>query len=75
MPRPPRRCDDRGTTTSEYAVGTLGAATCGAVLLSLARSDWFPDLLEELLRGALEPFTLVELLRDRFGGFPRLGHR
>lgn len=75
MPRPPRRRDDCGTTTAEYAVGTLGAATCGAVLISIASSAWFPDLLEQLLRGALEPFTLVEVLRDRLGGFPRLGHR
>lgn len=75
MDRPSPRRDERGTATSEYAVGTLGAAACGAALISLARTDWFPDLVEQLLRGALEPFTLVELVRERLGGFPRVGRR
>ena len=40
--------DDRGMTTSEYAVGTLGACTVGGVLVQIAQSDWFHDLVRSV---------------------------
>ncbi len=57
-----RRRDD-GTTTAEYAVGTLGAVTCAAVLLRLGTDGWFLDELRDLLVRALDPVALVEHLR------------
>lgn len=57
-----RRRED-GTTTAEYAVGTLGAVTCGAVLLQLGTDGWFLDRLRELVLHSLGPSTLLELLR------------
>ncbi|WP_370186758.1 DUF4244 domain-containing protein [Aeromicrobium sp.] len=53
---------DSGATTAEYAVGTLGAVTCAAVLLRLGADDWFLDHVAALLRRALEPRSLLELL-------------
>lgn len=50
-------------TTAEYAVGTLGAATCGAVLLQLGTDGWFLEQVRELFAQALGPRTLLELLR------------
>ena len=36
-------------TTAEYAVGTLGACSIAAVLIKLAQTQWFGDLVKELL--------------------------
>ncbi|RYJ07453.1 MAG: DUF4244 domain-containing protein [Actinomycetales bacterium] len=49
--------------TAEYAVGTLGAATCAAVLVHLGADGWFFDQLREVFARALDPTTLVEHLR------------
>lgn len=54
---------ERGATTAEYAVGTLGAATCAAVLVRLGVDGWFLDQLRELFVRALDPVALVEHLR------------
>lgn len=54
---------ERGMTTAEYAVGTLGAATCAAVLVRLGGDGWFFDQLREIFVRALDPSTLVEHLR------------
>lgn len=67
--RPGRGClrhaarRERGMTTAEYAVGTLGAATCAAVLVHLGADGWFFDQLREIFVRALDPTTLVEHLR------------
>lgn len=50
-----RRRDDRGMTTSEYAVGTVGACSIAAILYQLAQSDWFAGI----LRGVFESITGV----------------
>jgi hypothetical protein len=50
-------------TTAEYAVGTLGAVTCAAVLVRLGTDGWFLDELRELFQRALDPVALVEHLR------------
>ncbi len=44
-----RRRDERGMSTSEYAVGTLGACTIGGVLVKIGQSDWFGDLVRDVL--------------------------
>lgn len=61
-PARPSRAE-HGMTTAEYAVGTLGAATCAAVLVRLGADDWFLDHLREVFVRALDPVGLVELLR------------
>lgn len=40
--------DDRGMSTSEYAVGTLGACTIGGVLVKIGQSEWFGDMVRDL---------------------------
>lgn len=41
--------DERGMSTSEYAVGTLGACTIGGVLVKIGQSDWFGELVRDVL--------------------------
>ncbi len=55
-----RRHDESGMTTSEYAVGTLGAATIGSSLLLLVPTAF--DLYKLFLRDAFLPFL------DTLGG-------
>jgi len=43
------RRDDRGMTTSEYAVGTVGACGVAGVLYKLAGSEWFNDLFTDVI--------------------------
>jgi hypothetical protein len=48
--RPQRRHSaERGMTTAEYTVGTLGACTVGGVLVKIGQSDWFGGLVRDLL--------------------------
>lgn len=44
----PRR-SERGMTTAEYTVGTLGACTIGGVLVKIGQSEWFGDLVKDLI--------------------------
>ena len=39
---------EAGMSTSEYAVGTLGACTIGGVLVKIGQSEWFGDLVKGL---------------------------
>jgi hypothetical protein len=55
MGRQAIRRDDKGMTTSEYAVGTVGACSIAAILYQLARSDWFTGMLQ----GVFEDVTGV----------------
>lgn len=41
--------DESGMTTAEYAVGTLGACSIAAILIKLAQSPWFGELIKGLL--------------------------
>lgn len=43
------RRNERGMTTAEYTVGTLGACTVGGVLVKIGQSEWFGDLVKDLL--------------------------
>ncbi|WP_256475828.1 DUF4244 domain-containing protein [Aeromicrobium sp. CnD17-E] len=38
-----------GMTTAEYAVGTLGACTVGGVLVKIGQSEWFGDLVKDVI--------------------------
>ena len=44
-----RRRGERGMTTAEYTVGTLGACTIGGVLVKIGQSEWFGDLVKDLI--------------------------
>jgi hypothetical protein len=44
-----RHNSERGMTTAEYTVGTLGACTVGGVLVKIGQSEWFGDLVKDLL--------------------------
>lgn len=41
--------DETGMSTSEYAVGTIGACTIGGVLVKIGQSEWFGDLVKGVL--------------------------
>lgn len=41
--------NELGMTTAEYAVGTLGACSIAAILIKLAQTAWFGDLIKSLL--------------------------
>lgn len=41
--------DEAGMTTAEYTVGTLGACSIAAILIKLAQTPWFGDLVKGLL--------------------------
>ena len=43
------RNSERGMTTAEYTVGTLGACTVGGVLVKVGQSDWFGALVRDVL--------------------------
>lgn len=43
------RRSERGMTTAEYTVGTLGACTIGGVLVKIGQSEWFGDLVKDLI--------------------------
>lgn len=45
------RRTDAGMTTSEYAVGTVGACSIAAILYQLAQSDWFTGRLQHIFEG------------------------
>ena len=47
--KPFRSRRERGMTTAEYTVGTLGACTVGGVLVKIGQSQWFGDLVKDLL--------------------------
>lgn len=52
-PTPPGTKDEKGMTTAEYTVGTLGACSVAAILIKLAQTEWFG----ELIKGLLENIT------------------
>ncbi len=40
---------ERGMSTVEYSVGTLGACTVGGVLVKIGQSKWFGDLVKDVI--------------------------
>lgn len=59
-----RHSDERGMTTAEYSVGSLGACAIAAVLVKLTQGEWFHDLFESIIRSALDPLGLVKHIRS-----------
>ena len=53
---------EAGTTTAEYAVGTLGAVSLAAILISLGVDPWYAELLGDIVRDALDPGRLLDHL-------------
>ncbi|MDO9378151.1 MAG: DUF4244 domain-containing protein [Nocardioidaceae bacterium] len=51
-----RRRDERGLSTAEYAVGTLGACSIAGILLKVAGSDWFMDIIKLIIETAFKAF-------------------
>lgn len=43
------RRDERGMSTAEYAVGTVGACTIGGVLVKVGQSEWFGDIVKDVI--------------------------
>lgn len=52
-PRGPRRRDERGTTTAEYAIGTLAACAFAAVLYKILTSGAVSAALGGIVHRAL----------------------
>ena len=44
-----RHRGERGMATAEYAVGTLGACTVGGVLVKIGQSEWFGELVRDVI--------------------------
>jgi hypothetical protein len=60
-----RHSRERGMSTAEYAIGTLGAVLIAAFLFKLGLDDsWFFEELKKIIERALEPGRLLDLLRD-----------
>ena len=49
-----RNRNERGMATSEYAVGTVGACGIAGVLYELANSDFFTNLLRDVVGKVLD---------------------
>jgi len=45
--------DDAGMSTVEYAIGTIGAAAFGAVLIAVVKSDGVQQALLDIIQQAL----------------------
>lgn len=50
----PRRRDERGMTTAEYAVGTVAAASFAGVLIKIFTDPKFQELLWALLQAIFD---------------------
>ena len=51
-----RRADERGMSTAEYAVGTVGACGFGGILYTILTSDWAVDAIKSVFERALSLF-------------------
>lgn len=45
---------EKGMSTAEYAIGTLGACTIGGVLAKIGSSEWFGNLIQQVLTKILD---------------------
>ncbi len=52
-----RERDERGMTTAEYAVGTVGAVTAAGALITIFSQPWFRELLIALIKMIIELIT------------------
>lgn len=44
-----RSMNEAGMSTAEYAVGTVGACTIGGVLVKIGQSEWFGELVRDVI--------------------------
>ena len=51
-----RRTDERGMSTAEYAVGTVGACGFGGILYTILTSDWAVEAIKSVFEKALSLF-------------------
>jgi len=70
MIQPTRRSDERGTTTAEYAVGTIGACTAALVLHELVTDGYWFERITQMFVRALAWRNLLDGVP-----FPRIGRR
>ena len=49
LPHPLCRRGERGMTTSEYAVGTVGACSVAGLLFELANTGFFQNLFSDVI--------------------------
>ncbi|MGH3496075.1 MAG: DUF4244 domain-containing protein [Nocardioidaceae bacterium] len=49
-----RRGDERGMTTAEYAVGTIGSCGVASILIELAKSGLFNGLFTSIFHHVLD---------------------
>ena len=50
------KCDERGMTTVEYAMGTAAIVGLGGVLIKFFSSDTFRDVIWAIIRNSLSSF-------------------
>jgi|GEM_PF-1264773 len=54
-----RKLGQRGMTTAEYAVGTVGAVTAAGTLIWIFQQEWFRKLLMALIEAIIRVVTGV----------------
>ncbi|MDR0960642.1 MAG: DUF4244 domain-containing protein [Propionibacteriaceae bacterium] len=57
-----RRRAERGMTTAEYAVGTIGVTTLGGILIAILRNEEFRALIFDVIK------KLFEFIMSFFNG-------
>lgn len=53
--------DERGMTTAEYAVGTVGAVTAAGALIWIFQEPWFRELLMAVIKAIILLVTGIDL--------------
>lgn len=59
--RPDAERDERGMTTAEYAVGTVGAVTAAGALIWIFQEPWFRELLMAVIKAIILLVTGIDL--------------
>ncbi|MGH3360519.1 MAG: DUF4244 domain-containing protein [Nocardioidaceae bacterium] len=60
---------DAGYTTAEYAVGTVGAACIGCLLIQTGQSDWFIELIQHIIERIRMWIAFADFHTPNFGAF------
>lgn len=55
---------ERGMATAEYCTGLLGVCLVAGVLVNIGGSDWFQNLLNDIVKVALDPQRLIDHMRN-----------
>lgn len=51
--------NDAGMSTAEYAVGTVGACTIGGVLVKVGQSQWFGDVVKDIISAGIKSLPFL----------------